>query len=164
MVAQFTTKTTNSGKAIYFLSLTPCSINKVSHLLFICRNFKWKKKLLQEMVRVWCSLPSLSLRLWSVLSFSERNKANILSFTFRSKKLRILRFCFKRENIFQKFVPKWIKEFVLIKLVSTNNIAQDNGLFNVGLFHRCSLLSSLREKKPNSCFRKKNTIEQFLTK
>ena len=31
--AQFTAKTTNSEKAIYFLTLMPCSIIKVSHVI-----------------------------------------------------------------------------------------------------------------------------------
>ena len=38
--------------------------------------------------------------IYSVLSFNERNKANILSFNSRSKNLKILRSCFKKENIF----------------------------------------------------------------
>ena len=33
IVGQFTAKTTNSEKAIYFLSLMSCSINKVSHII-----------------------------------------------------------------------------------------------------------------------------------
>ena len=49
VIAQFTAKTTNSEKAIYFLPLTSSSINKLkSHLLFTCKNFMlsnfmWKK-------------------------------------------------------------------------------------------------------------------------
>ena len=53
VVAQFTAKTTNSEKAIYFLLLMSCSINKLkSHILFTCKKFtkmflisdlKWKK-------------------------------------------------------------------------------------------------------------------------
>ena len=40
VVAQFTAKMTNSEKAIYFLSLMPCPINKLkSHMLFTCKNF-----------------------------------------------------------------------------------------------------------------------------
>ena len=40
MVTQFTAKTTHSRKAICFLSLMSCSINKLkSHMLFTCRNF-----------------------------------------------------------------------------------------------------------------------------
>ena len=36
----FTSKTTNSEKSIYFLSLMSCSINKLkSHMLFTCKNF-----------------------------------------------------------------------------------------------------------------------------
>ena len=39
-VTQFTAKTTNSEKDIYFLSLISCSINKLkSHILWI---IKWK--------------------------------------------------------------------------------------------------------------------------
>ena len=39
-VTQFTAKTTNSEKVIYFLSLISCSINKLkSHILFICKSF-----------------------------------------------------------------------------------------------------------------------------
>ena len=72
MVAQFTTETTNSEKAIYFLSLMPYSINKLkSQMLFTCRNFiffnfEWKKSfLLREMVGDWRPPPPcvpLSLR------------------------------------------------------------------------------------------------------
>ena len=49
-VAQVTAKTTNSERAIYFLSLKSCSIEKLkSHMLFTCKNFMffdftWKKK------------------------------------------------------------------------------------------------------------------------
>ena len=57
VIAQFTAKTTNSEKAIYFLSLMSCSINKLkSQMFFTCKNFMfsdftWKKNiLLQEMV------------------------------------------------------------------------------------------------------------------
>ena len=40
VVAQFTTKTTNLEKAIYFVSLISCSINKLmSHILFTCKSF-----------------------------------------------------------------------------------------------------------------------------
>ena len=39
MIAQFTAKTINLEKAIYFLSLMSCSINKIkSHVFFICKN------------------------------------------------------------------------------------------------------------------------------
>ena len=39
-VAQFTAKTTNSKKDIYFLSLISCSINKLkSYILFTCKSF-----------------------------------------------------------------------------------------------------------------------------
>ena len=42
MVAQFTDKTINSERPIYFLSLMSCSINKLkSHMLFTCKNFKF---------------------------------------------------------------------------------------------------------------------------
>ena len=50
MIAQFTAKTTNSERAIYFLSLMSCSINKLkSQMFFTCKNLmfselKWKKK------------------------------------------------------------------------------------------------------------------------
>ena len=50
VVAQFTAKTTNSEKAIKFLPLMSCSINKRKfHMLFECkkRNF-----LLQEMLEI----------------------------------------------------------------------------------------------------------------
>ena len=62
VVAQFTAKTTNSVKAIYFLLLTFSSINKLkSHMLFTCKDFMQilfsdltlnveKRFLLQEMV------------------------------------------------------------------------------------------------------------------
>ena len=54
VVAQFNDETTNSEKAIYFLSLMSCSINKVkSHMLFTC----------YSLAPPYCSLP-LSLRLW----------------------------------------------------------------------------------------------------
>ena len=40
MIAQFTAKTANSEKAIYFLSLMFCSINKLkSPMFFTCKNF-----------------------------------------------------------------------------------------------------------------------------
>ena len=57
VIAQFTAKTTNSEKAIYFLSIMSFSINKLkSHLLFTYKNLYFmilcgKKVLLQEMVR-----------------------------------------------------------------------------------------------------------------
>ena len=39
VIAQFTAKTTNSEKSIYFLSLMLCSINKLNcHMLFSCKN------------------------------------------------------------------------------------------------------------------------------
>ena len=39
MTAQFTAKTTNSEKAIYFLPLMSCSTNKVkSHMSLTCEN------------------------------------------------------------------------------------------------------------------------------
>ena len=49
VVAQFTAKTTNSEKAIYFLSLTSCSVNRPkSQMLITCKDFifsdfTWKK-------------------------------------------------------------------------------------------------------------------------
>ena len=40
-VDQFTDKVTNSEKDIYFLSLIPCSKNKLkSQILFTCKSFK----------------------------------------------------------------------------------------------------------------------------
>ena len=40
MVVQFTAKTTNLEKAIYFLSLMPSPINKPkSQMLFTCKSF-----------------------------------------------------------------------------------------------------------------------------
>ena len=40
VIAQFTVKTTNSVKAIYFLSLMSCSINKLKYqMFFTCKNF-----------------------------------------------------------------------------------------------------------------------------
>ena len=74
MVAQFTAKTTNSEKAIYFLSLMPCSINKLKpHMLFTCKNFMsfdftWKKNCSRKWWGPNASLPpfSLSLRPWKV--------------------------------------------------------------------------------------------------
>ena len=73
VVAQFTAKTTNSEKAIYFLSLMYCSINKLSlmycsinklksHMLFTCKNFMfsnftWKKKFCS---RKWWGIPDPS--------------------------------------------------------------------------------------------------------
>ena len=42
-VCQFTAKTTNSEKSIYFLSLTSCSIRKLKfHMLFTCKNFVFR--------------------------------------------------------------------------------------------------------------------------
>ena len=44
VIAQFTTKTTNSEKAIYFVSLMSFAINKLkSHIIFTRKNFTWKK-------------------------------------------------------------------------------------------------------------------------
>ena len=49
MTAQFTAKTTNSEKAIYFLPLMSCSINKLKPQMFLERKnfmfsyFAWKK-------------------------------------------------------------------------------------------------------------------------
>ena len=49
MIAQFTAKTTNPEKALYFLSLMSCSVNKLkSQMFFKCKNvmfsdFTWKK-------------------------------------------------------------------------------------------------------------------------
>ena len=60
VVAQYTGKSTNWEKVIYFLSLMSCSINKLkSHIIFTCflhvflnvfRFYMEKKFLLQEMV------------------------------------------------------------------------------------------------------------------
>ena len=56
MVTQSTAKTTNSEKAIYFVSLMSCSINKLkSHMLFTCINsvFRFhviKKNFLREIL------------------------------------------------------------------------------------------------------------------
>ena len=56
VIAQFTAKTTNSEKAISFLPLIPCFINKLkSSMFFTCKNFMffdftWKKILFQKMV------------------------------------------------------------------------------------------------------------------
>ena len=68
MIAQITAKTTNLEKAIYFLSLMPCSMNKLlsltyySHVEILFSNFMWKKRyLLQEMVRDWRPPASLLL-------------------------------------------------------------------------------------------------------
>ena len=41
-VAQFIAKRTNSEKAIYFLTVMSCSINKLkSYMLFTCKNFRY---------------------------------------------------------------------------------------------------------------------------
>ena len=59
VIAQSTANTTNSEKAVYFLSLTSCSRNKLrSHMFFTCKNFvfsdfTWKKIFLQEIVGEW---------------------------------------------------------------------------------------------------------------
>ena len=56
VVAQFTVKTTNSERAVYFLSLMSCSINKLkSRMLLTCTNFIFfdftsKQNLLHKMV------------------------------------------------------------------------------------------------------------------
>ena len=56
-VAQFTAKSTNSEKTVYFLSLTPCSINKMFS------EFTFKKIfLLQDMV------PRVNIYFFSVFS------------------------------------------------------------------------------------------------
>ena len=85
VVVQFTAKTTNSEKAIYFLSLMPCSINKLKpHMLFTCKsfmsfNFTWKKN---------CSrndgdpMPPSSL-----LSFSATLKGTVFDFPVIRKRL-----------------------------------------------------------------------------
>ena len=56
MIGQFTAKTTNSEKAIYFLSLMSCSINKLvssSHVKILFFDFTSKNKIvLQEIVVV----------------------------------------------------------------------------------------------------------------
>ena len=58
VITQFTAKTINSEKAIYFLSLMSCSIKKLKfHTFFTCNSFifsdcSWKKSLLSEMVGV----------------------------------------------------------------------------------------------------------------
>ena len=40
VIAEFNAKTTNSEKAIYFLSLMSCSMDKLkSHMFFACKNF-----------------------------------------------------------------------------------------------------------------------------
>ena len=48
MIAQFTAKMTNSEKAIYFLSLMSCSINKLksSHVKILCFPILRGKKIL----------------------------------------------------------------------------------------------------------------------
>ena len=68
MAAEFIAKTPNSEEAIYFLSLTSCSINKLkSHMLLTCKNLMFlilgeKKILLNEMVGAWRPLaPPLPL-------------------------------------------------------------------------------------------------------
>ena len=48
------------------------------------------------------------------------------------------------------------------KSVSSDNTAQDNDPFNIGLFHVCTLSSSTQRKKVS--FRKNNIMKQFLTK
>ena len=70
VVAQFTAKTTNSEKTIYFLSLRSCSINKVSHVIhtskfydnFMFCDLRWKRNVCSWMWgRGWRPLPSLPL-------------------------------------------------------------------------------------------------------
>ena len=63
VIAQFAAKSTNSEKAIYFLSLMFWSINKLkSHIFFTCKNFMvsdftWKKGFAPGILL-------FSLRLW----------------------------------------------------------------------------------------------------
>ena len=48
-IAQFTAKTTNSEKAIYFLSLMSCSINKLkSQMFFTCKKFMFSNLTLKK--------------------------------------------------------------------------------------------------------------------
>ena len=57
---------TNSAKAIYFLSLMSCSINKLkSHMLYTCKNFMfsdftWKKNICSRKCRTFPYGPVLS--------------------------------------------------------------------------------------------------------
>ena len=57
---------TNSAKAIYFLSLMSCWINKLrSHMLYTCKNFMfsdftWKKKICSRKCRTFPYDPVLS--------------------------------------------------------------------------------------------------------
>ena len=62
----------------------------------------------------------VKIYIYSVLSVNERNKANILSFNFRSKKLKILRSSFNKdvEHLLEIFYQT-NKE---IKPVSSDNI------------------------------------------
>ena len=84
VVAQYTGKSTNSEKVIYFLSLMSCSINKLkSHIIFTCflhvfftvfRFYMEKKNLLQEMVGGdWHPLPPLRswLSIWKLYQRKE---------------------------------------------------------------------------------------------
>ena len=71
MVAKFAAKTTNSEKATYFLSLIPCSINKLkSHMLFTCKSFRWKKNFAPGNGRGLRSLDFLKINLLVIIDFS----------------------------------------------------------------------------------------------
>ena len=76
VIAEFTAKMTNLEKAICFLLVLPCSINKLkSHMLFTCKNFMfsdfmWKKKLLlQEMLGEGASPFSTALKIVNYYPF-----------------------------------------------------------------------------------------------
>ena len=59
VVAQFTTKTTNLGRAISFLSLKSCSIHKLKfHMVFTCKrfmfsDFTWKASTTEQLITLF---------------------------------------------------------------------------------------------------------------
>ena len=74
LVAQFTAKTTNAEKAIYFLSIMSCSTNKLkSHRLFTCKSCMFSNLaqklffLLQKMVGEGGLTPTCTLFLYGTV-------------------------------------------------------------------------------------------------
>ena len=87
VVAQYTGKSTNSEKVIYFLSLMSCSINKLkSHIIFTCflhvfftvfRFYMEKKNLLQEMVGGDWHPPATSAVLIKYMKVISKERGNL---------------------------------------------------------------------------------------
>ena len=128
MVAQFTAKTTNSEKAIHFLTLMSCSINKLKfHTLFTWKNFMfseftWKKKnLLQNMHP---SLPPPPFLYGAVLNsnitlifIAEILLKLLLSNLLHPFKLKAPPMVLSNGNVFKiSLIPQWTY-FPLIRMI-----------------------------------------------